>query len=297
MLTGKTIYIILGPTASGKTAQAISLAQKLQTEIISADSRQCFREINIGVAKPSAAELEQIHHYFINNLSVTQDVHARLFEESAIAFVNQIFRKNDTAVMAGGTGLYIKAFCDGIDHMPEVKTETREKIRKDYLENGIQWLQNEVQIKDNAFWQQAEKDNPHRLLRALEIWETTGVSILEFQKKKKVERLFKIVKIGLELPMQILYERINNRVDKMMQEGLLQEVENVLPFRNYPALQTVGYKELFEYMDGKYALSDAVEKIKQHTRNYAKRQMTWFKKDKEIIWQSADSYIEIQHII
>ena len=296
MLPGKTIYIIVGPTASGKTAHAIALAQQLQTEIISADSRQCSREMNIGVAKPTSEELETIPHFFINNLGVTEEVNAKVFEKSALVFAKKIFEKNDSAVMAGGTGLYIKAFCEGIDLMPEVENETREKLRKAYFENGIQWLQEEVQKKDDAFWQQAEKNNPHRLLRALEIWETTGTSILEFQKKEKIQRAFKIVKIGLELPMPVLYERINLRVEKMMQQGLLQEVENLLPYRNYPALQTVGYKELFEYLDGKCTLSEAVEKIKQHTRNYAKRQMTWFKKDQEIYWQSGDSPIKIQGI-
>ena len=296
MLPGKTIYIIVGPTASGKTAHAIALAQQLQTEIISADSRQCYREMNIGVAKPTSEELETIPHFFINNLGVTEEVNAKVFEKSALVFAKKIFEKNDSAVMAGGTGLYIKAFCEGIDLMPEVENETREKLRKAYFENGIQWLQEEVQKKDDAFWQQAEKNNPHRLLRALEIKETTGISILEFQKKEKVQRAFKIVKIGLELPMPVLYERINYRVEKMMQQGLLQEVENLLPYRNYPALQTVGYKELFEYLDGKCTLSEAVEKIKQHTRNYAKRQMTWFKKDQEIYWQSGDSPIKIQGI-
>lgn len=296
MLPGKTIYIIVGPTASGKTAHAIALAQQLQTEIISADSRQCYREMNIGVAKPTSEELETIPHFFINNLGVTEEVNAKVFEKSALVFAKKIFEKNDSAVMAGGTGLYIKAFCEGIDLMPEVENETREKLRKAYFENGIQWLQEEVQKKDDAFWQQAEKNNPHRLLRALEIWETTGTSILEFQKKEKIQRAFKIVKIGLELPMPVLYERINLRVEKMMQQGLLQEVENLLPYRNYPALQTVGYKELFEYLDGKCTLSEAVEKIKQHTRNYAKRQMTWFKKDQEIYWQSGDSPIKIQGI-
>ncbi len=288
----KTIYIILGPTASGKTVVAIELARFFKTSIISADSRQCFRELNIGVAKPTEEELAAVPHFFINNLSITEEVNARLFEESALAFTQKIFAKKNVAVMAGGTGLYIKAFCEGIDSMPEIDPGIREKLRNDFSKNGIEWLQDEVKKKDTLFWQQAEQDNPQRLLRALEIWESTGVSILNFYKNKKVERDFNIIKIGLEIPMPALYERINKRVDKMMQAGLLQEAETLLPYRHYAALQTVGYKELFEYMDGTYSLEEAIEKIKQHTRNYAKRQMTWFKKDKDIHWFRGDKQIE-----
>lgn len=292
----KTIYIIAGPTASGKTAFAITLAKHLNTSIISADSRQCFRELNIGVAKPTAAELADVPHFFINNLSISEEVNARFFEEAALTFTQKIFKEKETAVMAGGTGLYIKAFCEGMDSMPGVDQEIREKLRYDLSKNGIQWLQEEVKKKDPAFWQQAEQQNPHRLLRALEIWESTGTSILDFQKSKKVHRDFNIIKIGLEIPMPALYERINNRVDKMMQDGLLSEVESVLPFRHFAALQTVGYKEIFEYMDGKYSLQEAIEKIKQHTRNYAKRQMTWFKGDKEIHWFDGNAPIDFSII-
>ncbi len=292
----KTMYIILGPTASGKTAVAIELARFLNTSIISADSRQCFRELNIGVAKPTAEELALVPHFFINNLSITEEVNARLFEESALAFTQKIWQENDTAIMAGGTGLYIKAFCEGMDSMPEVEKEIREKLRNDFSKNGIEWLQDEVQKKDPDFWLQAEQDNPQRLLRALEIWESTGTSILDFQKNKKVHRDFKIIKIGFEIPMPALYERINKRVDKMMIAGLLSEVENLLPYRNCAALQTVGYKELFEYLDGKYSLEKAIEKIKQHTRNYAKRQMTWFKRDKEIQWQNGNARLDFFNI-
>lgn len=293
----KTIYIILGPTASGKTVVAIELARFFKTSIISADSRQCFRELHIGVAKPTVEELAAVPHFFINNLSITEEVNARLFEESALAFTQKIFAKKNVAVMAGGTGLYIKAFCEGIDSMPEIDPGIREKLRNDFSKNGIEWLQDEVKKKDTLFWQQAEQDNPQRLLRALEIWESTGVSILNFYKNKKVERDFNIIKIGLEIPMPALYERINMRVDKMMQAGLLQEAETLLPYRHYAALQTVGYKELFEYMDGTYSLEEAIEKIKQHTRNYAKRQMTWFKKDKDIHWFRGDKQIEISTLL
>lgn len=291
-MQNKTIYVIAGPTASGKTAFAIALAKYLNTSIISADSRQCFRELNIGVAKPTAAELADVPHFFINNLSISEEVNARFFEDTALTFTQKFFEEKDVLIMAGGTGLYIKAFCEGMDSMPGVGKEIREKLRNDYAKNGIQWLQEEVKKKDPAFWQQAEQQNPQRLLRALEIWESTGTSIVAFQKSKKNQRDFKIIKIGLEIPMHTLYERINNRVDKMMQEGLLSEVESLLPFRHLAALQTVGYKEIFEYMDGKYSLQEAIEKIKQHTRNYAKRQMTWFKGDKEIHWFDGNAPID-----
>lgn len=281
-----TVIIIAGPTAVGKTSFAIALAQHYQTDIISADSRQCYKEMNIGVARPSEAELKAVKHYFIASHSVTDDLNAGSFEKYALAAVDEIFKRNKVAIMVGGTGLYIKAFCEGIDPMPEVPEEVRKKVIEGYQQKGLIWLQKELQQKDPAFWAVAEQQNPQRLMRALEVLYATGKSIMEYRTKKKVERPFKIVKIGLELPKEQLHHNIHQRVDQMMQDGLLDEVTSLLPFRNHNALQTVGYRELFDHLDGKSTLEEAVDQIKTNTRHYAKRQMTWFKKDPEIQWLS-----------
>jgi tRNA dimethylallyltransferase len=285
----KTVVIIAGPTAVGKTAVAIELAKHFQTEIISADSRQCFKEMNIGVARPSEKELQQVKHYFIASHpiaigSVQDEVNAAIFEKFALEKVNAIFQKHDVAVMVGGTGLYIKAFCEGLDDVPAIDPEIRKKIIMDYEQKGLEWLQKEIEKKDPAFYKTGEIQNPQRLMRALEVVESTGQSILSFQKGEKVKKDFNIIKIGLELPKEELYQNINTRIDQMMELGLLEEVKNLLPYKNLNALQTVGYTEFFDHLDGKISLPEAVELIKKNTRHYAKRQMTWFKKDKEIQW-------------
>ncbi len=280
----KTVIIIVGPTAVGKTALSLHLAKYFNTQIISADSRQCFKELSIGTAKPSQEELAQTKHYFINSHSVTEDVNAGVYEQYALATCDQIFATNDVAIMVGGTGLYIKAFCEGIDIMPAISMEIRTNIITQYQTYGLSWLQEEVQIKDPLFWETAEQQNPQRLMRALEIFETTGQSINHFKSKIAVERPFNIIKIGLELPREQLIHNINQRIDGMMDEGLLQEVTSLLNHQLLNALQTVGYKELFAYLFGEYDLKTAITQIKINTRQYAKRQMTWFKKDTDIHW-------------
>jgi len=236
------------------------------------------------VAKPSAEELNSVHHYFINSHSINEDVNAVSFEEYALQSLEEIFKKNASAVMVGGTGLYIKAFCEGLDEMPKVDASIRKQIQEQYAVKGLQWLQEELKKKDPAFWQTAEQQNPHRLMRALEVWESTGRSITSFHQHSKTERPFNIIKIGLVLPKEELYENINVRVDRMIEQGLLLEARSLLPYRSLNALQTVGYKELFEHFDGSISLNKAVEEIKRNTRHYAKRQMTWFKKDESIKW-------------
>ena len=290
-----TIYIICGPTAVGKTAFAIALAEHLQTEIISADSRQCFSELGIAVAKPSQEELKKVTHYFINSHSIHEELNAGQFENYALQKVVSIFQSNQTAVMVGGTGLYIKAFCEGMDEMPIINPLIREAIKQAYSSNGIQWLQSQIAKEDPQFWQQAEQDNPQRLMRALEMIRSTGISITAFRKSEKKNRPFQIVKIGLELPREILNQRINQRVDWMVNAGLIKEAEQLFPFRKNNALQTVGYQELFDYLEGKIPLEKAIELIKQHTRQYAKRQMTWFKKDTEIKWFDART-VEVEKV-
>jgi tRNA dimethylallyltransferase len=287
------VIIITGPTAVGKTAAAVHLAQRLSTEIISADSRQCFKELNIGVAKPSPRELEAVHHYFINSHSIREEVTAALFEELALQWTQDIFRqqiaagKPPVAVMVGGTGLYIKAYSEGLDTIPPIDPMIRQQIQQMYEQAGIDWLQAQIRESDPGFFRVGEIQNPQRLMRALEVKRSTGQSILDFRTREKKHRPFRIEKIGLSLPKELLHDRINQRVDKMMEEGLLEEVKGLIPFRQYNALQTVGYRELFDHLEGKMSLDEAVERIKINTRQYAKRQMTWFRKDTSIRWIDA----------
>jgi len=285
----KTIIVIAGPTAVGKTAVAIELAKHFATEIISADSRQCFKELKIGVARPSEEELQQVKHHFIATHSIREEVTAAVFEEYGLQKANKLFRQQDRVVMVGGTGLYIKAFCEGLDAIPAIDPAIRENINKNYEEKGLEWLQKQVQEKDSQFYSEGEIKNPQRMMRALEVVESTGRSILSFRNKEKAARDFNIVKIGLELPKEQLHQNINARVDKMISNGLIEEVRSLLPYRDLNALQTVGYAEIFHYFDADWTLEKAVEQVKTNTRQYAKRQMTWFKKDPELKWFSPGS--------
>ncbi len=284
----KTVVVVCGPTAVGKTAFSIQLAKHFNTQILSADSRQCFNELNIGVAKPSEEQLAAVHHYFINSHSVHDKVNAGVYEQYALHAVEDIFKEKNVAVCVGGTGLYIKAFCEGIDSIPQTPADIRQQLTGEYQAKGLDWLQNEVQQKDLAFWKVAEQQNPHRLLRALEVLQSSGKSITTFRTGAEANRPFNIIKIGLELPRNILNERINQRIDQMMADGLLEEVKKLLPLHHLNALQTVGYRELFDHLNGLFTLPQAIERIKINTRQYAKRQMTWFKKDADITWFSAD---------
>lgn len=286
-----TVIIVAGPTAVGKTSFAIDLAKHYQTEIISADSRQCYKEMKIGVARPTVEQLAQVPHHFIASHSVTEDLNAGSFEKYALEAAEKIFQQHKVVVMVGGTGLYIKAFCEGIDPMPVVPDEVRRQVIDGYEQKGLIWLQKELQTKDPDFWQVAEQQNPQRLMRALEVWNATGQSILVYRTAKKATRPFHIVKIGLRLPKEELHERIHLRVDQMMEQGLLDEVRSLLPYRSHNALQTVGYRELFEHIDGKGSLEEAVNQIKTNTRQYAKRQITWFAKDADIHWQSPNEKV------
>jgi tRNA dimethylallyltransferase len=262
-----TVIVIAGPTAAGKTALAIQVARAFGTAVISADSRQCYREISIGTAKPSPEE-----------------VSAGLFERLALQYTQEIFAEHKVAIMCGGTGLYIKAFCEGIDDMPAIPPAIRDAINKQYEKQGLPWLQQELQKLDPDFYAVAETQNPQRLIRALEVLEATGRSITTFRTANRAQRDFNIIKIGVTLPKELLHRNIHARVDQMMTAGLLEEVNSVLPYRRHNALQTVGYQEMFDYLDGKTSLEEAVELIKVHTRQYAKRQLTWFRKDKEFHW-------------
>lgn len=279
----------MGPTAVGKTAAAVRLAQQLRTKIISADSRQCYRELNIGVAKPSPEELSAVPHYFINSHSIKEEVNAAVYEKLALQWTDEIFRESPVAVMVGGTGLYIKAFTDGLDDIPPADEAIRLHIQQQYELLGITWLQQEVLKYDPEYYSTGEILNPQRLMRALEVRLSTGQSILSFRSREPRTRSFQIKKIGIEIPKEELHRRIHDRVDRMMEEGLADEVKSLLPYRAHNALQTVGYRELFEYLDGKCSLDVAVTNIKTNTRQYAKRQLTWFRRDRSTVWMAPDA--------
>ena len=277
-MVNKKCLIVCGPTAIGKSDRALELAIQYNTSIISADSRQCYKELNIGVAKPSTEQLQQVPHYFINSHSIHHEINVKVFEQYALAAITDIFKEKNIAIMVGGTGLYLKAFAEGLDEMPEVKDNIRNEINDKYLVSGMDWLKKELESHDPLFFSTGESQNPQRALRALEVKLSTGKSILEFQTKIKVPRDFEIEYLLMDMPREILYQRINSRVDNMLQEGLLEEVKSLYPFRHLNALQTVGYRELFEYLEEKISLEKAVDAIKKNSRHYAKRQMTWFRK-------------------
>ena len=288
----KTCIIICGPTASGKTAAAIEVAQYFNTEIISADSRQCFKELGIAVVKPSEEELAKVKHHFINSHSIQDNFTAADYEKYALQKIEIIFENNNVAVMVGGTGLYIKAFTNGLDEIKPIPENIKNEIAIGYNENGITWLQEKLKLEDNLFYEKGEMQNPHRMIRALEVLRSTGKSILTQQLKTKKQRDFNIIKIGIELDRNTLYNNINNRVDTMMQNGLLAESKNLYQYKTLNALQTVGYRELFDAFENTNTQEKAIELIKQNTRHYAKRQLTWFKKDEEVNWIAKENILE-----
>lgn len=289
--------MIAGPTAVGKTSLAIALARHYGTSIISADSRQCYKELDIGVAKPSAAQLADVQHYFINTHTITEAVTAAHFEAYALQAAASIFQQAPIAIIAGGTGLYIKAFCEGLDTIPPVPAAIRQQVIAAYENNGIGYLQSALQAQDPVFWQEAEQHNPQRLMRALEVLYTTGKSITSFRSKTKAERPFRIIKTGLALPRGQLYANINMRVDDMVAAGLEAEAKSLLPYRHLNALQTVGYQEFFQHFDGLCTLDEAVDKVKQNTRRYAKRQVTWFGRDEQIKWFAPGEADALAHYV
>ena len=293
----KKVIIIGGPTAVGKTSLAVALAVHYNTEIISADSRQCFSELNIGVARPSEEELNQVRHHFIASHSIHDQLTAIDFENYAIAKANELLQKKDLIILVGGPGLYIKAFMEGMDDIPSVDQSIREEIALHYNEKGIDWLMQQLIKRDPEYVTNGFMQNPQRMMRALEVVTATGKSILSYQQKVKKDRPFGLIPVQISLPREHLYERINHRVDQMMNAGLLEEVKHLYPYRHLNALQTVGYRELFEYIDGHVSLEEAVSKIKQHTRHYAKRQETWFAHQWEASVYSPDQLNEMISMI
>ena len=282
----KELIVVLGPTAIGKTAYAIALAKSLGTEIISADSRQIFKELNIGVARPSEEELHSVVHHFIASASIHEEYSAGRFEREALERLTELFERYDKVVCCGGSMLYIDALVGGMDDLPGDKS-VREQWTMRLNTHGLEALQQELQRVDPDYYTQVDLSNPHRIIRALEVCEVAGMPYSKLRTAKNKKRSFNVQKIGLDMPREALYKRIDARVIAMMEKGLEQEVQQLIEHRQLQALNTVGYKELFDYFDGRCSMDEAVSKIQQHTRNFAKRQLTWWKRQSDIEWISA----------
>ncbi len=280
----KTLISIVGPTAIGKTALSIKLANDFNTEIISADSRQFFKEMQIGTAAPTPSELAQAKHHFIHHKSVEDDYNVGAFEKDALHLLKQLFKTHDTVIMVGGSGLYVDAVTQGLDHFPKVPASIREQLNNQFKEEGLQALQEQLKTLDPNSYKHIAIDNPQRVIRALEVSIGSGKPYSSFLNKAKNKRDFKTISIGLTAERDIIYNRINNRVDLMMEQGLLTEVKNLQDKKHLNALNTVGYKELFKYLDGEWTLDFAVSEIKKNSRRFAKRQLTWFRKKEDILW-------------
>ena len=283
---------MVGPTAVGKTAECIRLAGMLGTEIVSADSRQFYKEMNIGVARPSESELATIPHHLIAHISVSQDYNAAMYERDALEVIGKLFQEKDDVVLTGGSGLYVNAVCNGMDDIPDKDESIRQELNDLFDKQGLEPLQRELQEKDPEYWKIVDKHNHIRLIRALEVCRQTGRTFSSFRSQKKTKRNFDIIKIGIKRSRENLLERIYRRVDCMIGQGLIEEVRGLYGYRNLQALNAVGYKEIFDFLDGKTSLQEAVELIKINTRRYAKRQMTWFCKDKEIQWLDAEKDLD-----
>jgi tRNA dimethylallyltransferase len=289
----KYLIVIVGPTGVGKTALSIDIASHFNTEIISADSRQIYYELKIGTARPSEEELRAVPHHFIGTHSIQQNFNVGKYEHEAIEILHKLFQYHEHLILTGGTGLYIDAICNGMDEIPESIPQLRKQLEEELKLNGIASLQNQLKQLDLEYYHKVDLNNTHRLIRALEVCMLSGKSFSSFRKKNAEKRFFIPIKIGLDIDRKILYERINKRVNQMMEKGLLEEAQILFSYKHFNALQTVGYKELFDYFDGKITLDKAIEMIKQNSRNYAKRQLTWFKRDKDICWFKPDETVKI----
>lgn len=297
MSSAKTLIIITGPTAVGKTALCLDIAQHFGIPIINADSRQIYKELKIGTASPTNEQMLQVPHYFVGSLSLNDYYSASLFEQQVLEILSREFREHDFALMAGGSMMYIDAVCDGIDDIPTVDDETRETLKKRLADEGLESLVEELKKLDPEYYEIVDRQNPRRVVHGLEICLMTGKTYTSFRKREKKQRPFRIIKIGLNRPREELYERINQRVDMMMHQGLLAEAKTLYPMRQMNALNTVGYKELFDYLDGRWSLEEAVERIKGNTRRYARKQLTWYKKDEQIHWFHPDEKEQIINYI
>ncbi|MEL7588185.1 MAG: tRNA (adenosine(37)-N6)-dimethylallyltransferase MiaA [Prolixibacteraceae bacterium] len=293
----KTLIVVLGPTGVGKSKLSIKLAQYFRTEIISSDSRQVYSELSIGTAVPPEVDLQKVKHHLIHSHSVHDDYNASQFEKDVLAILDHLFREKDTAVMTGGSMLYIDAVCHGMDRLPDADPELRSRLIRDFNEKGIEHLRLQLKKLDPHYYSVADLKNPKRLLHAIEVCLITGKTYTSLRTNQKKERLFRIIKIGLNLERGELYERINRRVDQMIEEGLEQEARHVYPLRNLNSLNTVGYKELFAYFDGETDRDKAIELIRRNSRHYARRQLTWFRRDQDIAWFRPEQEKEIIHYV
>ena len=296
-MSGKTLIVIVGPTAIGKTDLAIKVARHYQTEIVSADSRQFYKEMEIGTAKPTVEELSKVKHHFINSHSITEEFSVGDFETSALTTLDEIFKTHDYAVLVGGSGLFIKAVTEGFDDLPKADPSIREELNQLYQKNGLEPLKEKLKLVDPTYHAEVDLSNPQRIIRALEVSISTGKPFSSFRFKQQKKRPFNILKIGLNLNREDLYNRINNRVATMVEAGLIDEVKTLQPYRHLNALNTVGYSELFDALDGQISFEQAIQNIKQNTRRFAKRQLTWFRKDEEINWFSPNQTDEILEFI
>jgi tRNA dimethylallyltransferase len=293
----KTLIVITGPTAVGKTQLCLDIARHFDIPVINADSRQIYKELSIGTAKPTDAEMQGIKHYFVGTLSLHDYYSASLFEQQVLEVLEDLFKTSNYALMSGGSMMYIDAVCDGIDDIPTIDDITRETMKRRLEEEGLVKLCEELQRLDPEYYAIVDRQNPKRVVHALEICTMTGKTYTSFRKREKKQRPFKIVKIGLNRDRDELYHRINVRVDQMMQQGLLKEAKNVYALREQNALNTVGYKELFNYLEGEWSLEEAIERIKGNTRRYARKQLTWYKKDPNIRWFHPDQKEDIINYI
>ena len=290
----KSLIVLIGPTGVGKTDLSLALAKCYKSPIISADSRQIYATLQIGTAAPTPEQLEQAKHYFIGTLQLTDYYSAAQYELDAIKLLDELFTSHDTLILTGGSMMYIDAICKGIDDIPTVDAETREYMMQHYEKEGLEALCKELKLLDPEYYKSVDLKNPKRVIHALEICYMTGKTYTSFRTKSAKQRPFRIIKIGLTRDREELYDRINHRVDKMMEDGLLEEARQMYPFRHLNALNTVGYKELFKYFDGEWTLPFAIEKIKQNSRIYSRKQMTWFKRDSDITWFHPDQQKEIK---
>ena len=293
MTDQKFLILVVGPTAVGKTDLCLKLAKKFKTEIISCDSRQFYKELNLGTAKPSPEELAQVPHHLIDSLSIEEEYDVRKFEQDALRILAKLFRTRNVVIMTGGSGLFADAVVKGLDEIPDVNPEVREEIIREFESRGLEWLQAEVEKSDPEFYSQADRFNPQRLMRALEVYRGTGLKFSSFRVRKKVERSFKTIKVGLNRDREELYRRIDLRMDEMIGRGLFDEADALFGKRSLNALQTVGYTEIFGYREGKYDREEAIRLLKRNSRRYAKRQLTWFRRDPEIQWFHPDQENEI----
>ncbi len=289
----KTLVVLLGPTAVGKTDISLELAEQLHTSIISADSRQLYADLKIGTAAPTPEQLARVQHYFVGTLHLSDYYSAARYTDEVLALLNTLFQQQDVALLTGGSMMYIDAVCQGMDDIPTVDADTRAMMWQRYEEVGLEGIQRELKMLDPEYYAIVDLKNHKRIIHALEIYYMTGKSFTSFRQRKQAERPFNIIKIGLNRERDELFNRINQRVDQMMQEGMLEEAKKVYPYRHLNSLNTVGYKELFKYLDGEWTLEAAVEKIKRNTRIYAKKQLTWFKKDMSIRWFHPDQRTDI----